>query len=441
MRDHSNHIQLTRDEGVKKMLAELHSAGFDEKARKSVERISLTEAFGRVLAQDIVAKTDVPNALTCRMDSVALHWEDFANLAEGELPDTSKWVRGKDWQFANTGIAMPKGFDTAIVIENVKVSDDEQSIEILALPSKCGAGTSAVGSKMKRGDVVLNAGCKITPDVAATISSAGYSSVLVVRRPRVSFLPTGNELVPANLPFSPSTPDFYAGYGHVFESNSILTRGRVEQWGGTFTCFDIVPDDYEQIKAAIVEAVNTSDIVVLNAGSSKGSDDWSVEVLDELGKMIYHQVSHGPGHHSFAAIVDGTPVIGISGPPGGASFTLGFYLRPVMNQWLGLDTEPTTVQAKLSGTFGKNHFARKNIESMKPVGENRPPEATGPNAKFTSVRFVRLNLDEDGTLLATPVERGELPPTEIENTAIFMLESGPDDNFPKEGDMITVELR
>lgn len=439
MRDHSQHIELSREQAVETMLSALQKAGFRDKAHQAYEHVALVESFGRILAKDVCAKTDVPNALTCCMDSIAVHWDDFANLSEGEVPDTSSWTRGKEWQFANTGIAMPAGFDTAIVIEYVDVSEDEEHIKILAAPSKQYAGTRQAGSTMKRGDVVLPAGTVITPDHAATISSAGHSSVFVEKKPRVAFVPTGNELVPANLPYSESAPASYAGYGHVFESNSVLARGKTEAWGGSFTCYDIVPDEYDVIKSTLLEAAASSDIVVLNAGSSKGSDDWSVEVLEEIGTMLYHQVSHGPGHHSFGAIVDGTPIIGISGPPGGASFTLGFYLRPVINAWLGLEPGPVKLQARLKGSLGKNKT--KKLSQAKPTGETRPPVATGAGEKFTSVRFVRLEEEPDGTLVAIPIDRGDANKPGMGTTAIYMLEAAIDDEYPDEGSIITVELR
>lgn len=112
MRDHSQHIQLTRDDAVSIMLNKLEESGYRARSARLREHVRLSESLGRVLAQNVLAKTDIPNVLTCCLDSVALHWDDFADLSEGELPDTSTWVRGVDWEFANTGIAMPKGFDT-----------------------------------------------------------------------------------------------------------------------------------------------------------------------------------------------------------------------------------------------------------------------------------------------------------------------------------------
>ena len=279
MRDHSKHIQISREEVVSGLLA---ACDFSPKT----EMVRLDESFRRVLGEDVVAACMLPNVLTCRMDSIAVHWSDFV---EG-MPDTSGWVRGKDWEFANTGVAMPEGFDTAIVIEHVVVSDDEQRVEIDAAPSAQFAGTSAIGSRLKPGDVLAKAGEIITPDIAARIAGGNVTSVAVRRKPRVAFVPTGNELVPAGSAVVPT--------GKNIESNSLVVRGKVEAWGGVFLPFDIVPDDPDLIVQAVKKACACADIVVLNAGSSKGSDDWSVEQLEEIGTIICHQVNHGPAHHS-----------------------------------------------------------------------------------------------------------------------------------------------
>ena len=133
MRDHSKHIELSREEAVAAMLAR---CAFPEPGDVSAEElVPVAESFGRVLARDVVSLVDKPNKLQCCMDSIAVHWDAFEGLAAGELPDTSGWVRGVDWEFANTGVVMPDGYDTAIVIEHVTVSDDEQQVRIDAAPS------------------------------------------------------------------------------------------------------------------------------------------------------------------------------------------------------------------------------------------------------------------------------------------------------------------
>lgn len=365
----------------------------------------------------------------------ALHWSDFADLADGEVPDTSSWVRGRDWQFANTGVAMPEGFDTAIVIEHAQVSADEQHVIIDAAPSRPGAGTRPVGSTMRRGDVLGRAGQLITPDLAVRMGSGNNGSVPVVRRPRVAFIPTGNELVVPGVPFDPDRAASFAARGRNFETNSVLVKAKCEQWGGRFVPFDIVPDRRDAIEESIAQAVEQADIVVLNAGSSKGSDDWSCEVMEQMGQMICHQTNHGPGHHSSFAIVDGTPIVGISGPSAGASFTLNFYLRPLMRAFLGLDPEVPRTPMVLAEAFPAGGPVR---------GEDRPAEhpAHKPGEpEFFGIKLLRAEHAEDGTLRAWPVPGRPGSPESFEANAYYMLPNGPGIEAPKPGDVIWAEWR
>ena len=442
MRDHSNHIQLTREDAVAGVLAAIGPVA------PELERVPVAESVGRVLARDVTAVCDMPSSLTCNMDSIALHWSDFEGLADGELPDTSGWTRGVEWQFANTGVAMPEGFETAIAIENVEVSDDEQHVTILEGPSRKFAGTSPVGSRLKRGDVLASAGTVITPDVAATIGGGDVGSVTVVRKPRVAFIPTGNELVPAGVPYDALRADSFAARGRNFETNGILVRGKVEAWGGVYVPFDIVVDERDAIREAIELACETADIVVLNAGSSKGSDDWSCEVLEEMGQVICHQTNHGPGHHSSYAVVNGTPIVGISGPSGGASFTLDFYLRPVMRTYQGLDPDVPKTPARLVEPFpaGGHGPGGKGGPGAgrKPAGEQRPPEqhpAESGKPVFFGIRMVSVAPGADGVLEARPVAGRPGSAATASANAFYMMPSGPGIKPPAAGDVIPVEFR
>lgn len=429
MRDHSNHIELSREDAVAAMLARCAFPAMGD--ARAEEIVTIPESLGRVLARDVVSLVEKPNALQCCMDSIAVHWNAFEGLAAGALPDTSAWVRGVDWEFANTGVAMPAGFDTAIVIEHVKVSDDEQHVEIDAAPSARFAGTRAPGSQMKRGDVLAQAGEVVTADIAARIAAGNVTEVPVRVKPKVAFIPTGDELVAPGGPIEA---------GRNIETNSILARAKVEKWGGVPMVFDIVPDDPEQIKAAIRRACAMADIVVLNAGSSKGSEDWNCEQMEELGEVLCHETNHGPGHHSSYALIDGTPVVGISGPPAGASFTLNFYLRPLMMQFLGRAPEPERIPVRLAAPFPSKHHGLKKAEKPKVAGEVRP-SIVAEGATFFGIKFLTVEALPDGTLSGTPLPgRPGSPEAEAAN-AYYMLPDGPGIEPPAVGDVIWVELR
>lgn len=415
MRDHSKHITATRWEAVDTMLSHCNF-------QPQTEVIALAHAMGRVLARDAVARQDMPNCLTCAMDSVAVHWADF----EDGMPDTSTWERGVQWQFANTGVGMPEGFDTAIVVEHVIFSDNDTHVAFEALPSGQYAGTHPAGSRMRAGDVLVPAGALVTPLLAAHIASGNNVAVEVLRRPRVAFLPTGNELVDAG----DETPR-----GKNIESNSLLMAGKIEQWGGEPVLFGIVPDSPEALRGALRDAAAYADIIVLNAGSSKGSDDYCIEVLEEIGAVYNHQTNHGPGHHSSYGLVDGVPVVGISGPPGGAAFTTDFYLYPLMRAYLGLSTAPKTVKARLTEGFpGAGH--RPSNANL--PGEKRPKEM----GAFYTVRQMVVAQADDGMLEATPLP-GMRPAPLVADTAnaYYFLDASGEIPAPQPGDFIEVEYR
>lgn len=421
MRDHSNHITATREQAVEAILG---ACTFGRR----VEEVSVADAIGRVLAEDALALIAMPNALTSTRDAVAVHWDDFAELADGQIPDTSAWVRGRDWQFCNTGVGMPEGFDTAIAIEQVEVSADEQRVRLLAVPAARYDGTRPAGDDFPEGELLAPAGALVTPLLASHIASGGNVSVHVVAKPRVAFLPTGGELVPigADVPA-----------GKNIETNSILMRAKIESWGGEALLFPITPDDPEAIEAALRKAVGLADIVVLNAGSSKGSDDWSCEVLEDIGTVLFHEVNHGAGHHSFAAVVEGVPVVGISGPPGGAAFTTDFYLYPVLRAYLGLSPRLERIIVRMGEDLpdmggGVRNAARAAELSAEPPAQPR----------FFRIRRLVLQPADDGVPMAHLVSKTHPSPAQADSAQAYYAQPM-GEGFPAAcaGDLVEVELR
>ena len=145
MRDHSNHITMTRHQAVAALMERW------EYTRRT-ETLPVERALGRVAAEDVTSQVTLPSWPTSNMDGVAVHFADF----EGGAPDTANWQRGVDWQFCNTGIAMPEGFDTAIAIECVELSENDTRIKLNHVPERAGESTSPVGSRLGAGDVLVS---------------------------------------------------------------------------------------------------------------------------------------------------------------------------------------------------------------------------------------------------------------------------------------------
>ena len=424
MRDQSSHVEVTRDEALARLLGACAFA-------PGTETLPLGDAFGRVLAQDLRAQLDMPNCLTCAMDSVAVHWADF----EGGMPDTSAWVRGVNWEFANTGIGMPEGFDTAIVIEHAAITEDAdgtQHVTFDALPTSQFAGTIAAGSRMREGDVLVAAGEVLSPLLISLAASGNNTEAVVFARPVVGFIPTGNELV---------QPGSAVARGKNIETNSLLAKGKIEGWGGICRIFDIVRDDPAAIREAVLTAARECDIVVLNAGSSKGNDDWNIEMLEEVGTVLYHETNHGPGHHSSGSVVEGTPVVGISGPPGGAAFTMDFYLYPLVQHWFGLPAELDKLQVRLGQMFPKGGpGSKKPGDAASKKGDMRP-SIVAEGHEFFGVKQLQFYQEEDSAeLWAMPASSTHAKPAEADTMDCYYLLSNMRD-APLYGEILEVDVR
>ena len=201
--------------------------------------------------------------------------------------------------------------------------------------------------------------------------------------------------------------------------------------------------DPEKIEAAVREACAACDIVVLNAGSSKGNDDWNIEMLEEVGTVLYHETTHGPGHHSSGSVVEGTPVVGISGPPGGAAFTMDFYLYPVMMHWFGLPAELDKLQVRLGKMFPKggpgSQSAKKPGEAAG-KGEVRP-SVVAEGKEFFGVKQLQFYQEEDSAeLWAMPASSTHAKPAEADTMdCYYMLSSARP--APLYGEILEVDVR
>ncbi len=384
MRDHSKHICLASEDMVPAMLSKISF-------KRRTEHVLVQDALGRVTAEDCICAYDLPNKLGSRIDTIAVYWDDFAD----GMPDVSAWERGKQWDFANTGTAIDGDFDTCIAIEQVELDDDEQLVQIKEAPKEKGQLTIEPGSRHQKGQLIVEAGTLLTPAKLSALAMAGIAQVEVVAKPRVVFIPTGDELVPVN---------FTLPLGKTFEANSLMLAGKLTQWGAAPYTHPIIADDWDAIRDAVLACAAQYDIVVLNAGSSKGSKDFNIEILDEVGEVLAHEVNHGPGHHSSYSVVDGTPVVGISGPPAGAEYTIDWYLKPLVDSYLyGEVHAAPKVKAKL---------AHDLPERRKPHGGPKPQDGKAQDDKpkkapMFGAKRGKLSLNSAGELEVTMIERAD----------------------------------
>ena len=344
------------------------------------ESVALEDAWGRYLAQDIVADSDLPPFDRSQMDGYALRAADVLE-AGGRLKIVGESAAGSGWHYEMdagqavrimTGAPVPKGADSVQQVELTREVDGE--VEILeAVPH--GRSIVKQGAEIKAGTRVLNAGERINSSMIAVLASFGYAQVPVGQRPRVAVLATGSELVAV---------DHKPGQDQIRDSNNFSISAYAQLAGAVVERLSLAGDNQELLKRQIREAAERCEIVITSGGVSVGVYDFTKSALKELGaEFFFERVALRPGKPTvFARLPNGTLVFGLPGNPVSVSVTFNLFARPAILAMQGAtETELTPETAVL----GKNVKGAKEREGYLPA---------------------RLSTDDAGRLIVEPLKWG-----------------------------------
>ena len=309
-------------------------------------------AMGRITAEPVFARISSPHYHACAMDGAAVK-SDSTFAASERRPVTLRL--GEDAVMADTGDPLPFGFDAVIMVEDLVETTDD-TVTIIA-PAKPWQHVRSVGEDIVATELVLPENHAIRAIDIGAMLAAGVTQVEVRRRPRVAIIPTGDELV---------APGSKLRAGDIVEFNSRIIGGFVSEWGGEPVFCDIVRDEFEAITQAVQQAAAESDIVIVNAGSSAGSEDYTSAVAGRLGEVIVHGVAVKPGKPTILGIVEGRPFIGVPGYPVSASLACELFLKPLMARMLARPVEPlpqvtATATRRIVSTPGVTEFVRVKV--------------------------------------------------------------------------------
>ncbi|HUJ19051.1 MAG TPA: molybdopterin biosynthesis protein [Nitrospirota bacterium] len=319
------------------------------------ERIPVADAPGRVTSEAVIAKISSPFYHSAAMDGYAVRFIDTFGAGETRprrlaVPEQSVAV--------DTGDPLPDGFDAVIMIEDVEKTS-EAEIEILK-PATPWQHVRLVGEDIVATELIIPENHVIRPvDMAAMIAS-GHTTVMARRRPVVAVIPTGTELV---------EPGSELKKGDIIDFNSTMLSAMAAECGARAVRTGIVRDEAALLAKTVLGALADSDLVVINAGSSAGREDFTADVLAGLGRVLVHGVSIKPGKPVILAIVQGKPVIGIPGYPVSAALTFALFVKPLIYALQGLKApEAETVTARLSrqvaSSLGQEEFIRVKLGSV-----------------------------------------------------------------------------
>lgn len=401
---------IALDEALKSLLAALEQANGLEPL--GAEFIPVEEAHGRVAAQPIWAKISSPHYQAAAMDGVAVKAED----TYGASKTSPKILKiGTQAYWIDTGAPVPPDCNAVIMVEDVQtLGENEIEIRAAATPWQ---HIRPLGEDIVATELVLPENHLIRPQDMGAMVTAGITEVPVRPKPVVTIVPTGSELVQPGTPLIP---------GKIIEFNSLMLAKLIEEWGAVVQRHPIVPDDIEQIKKAVLKSLDKSHIVIIGAGSSAGSKDYTARVVNEIGQLLVHGIAIRPGHPCVLGIANGKPLIGIPGYPVSALLTTELIVKPLVYRILGSvpPVQPrvkAVVTRKILSPIGQEEFVRVTLGRVKDRMV-ATPLSRGAGIIMSLVRadgILRIPRFSEGMNSDTEVEiELRRPPEEIENTIL-----------------------
>jgi putative molybdopterin biosynthesis protein len=383
------------------------------------ETVSPPDAVGRVLAEPVVAAVSSPNFHAAAMDGVAVKAEETFGASETRPRELAV---GTQARFLNTGHVMPDGTDAVIMIENIQtVGDDRIRIEAPAFPWQ---HVRKMGEDIVATELLYPRGHTVTPYCVGALISGGVYQVPVRRKPRVLIIPTGSELVD----WRTTAPENLEP-GQVLETNAYVLEKMISACGGEAMRHDRVMDDLDLIRQTVADAVaGDVDIVMTIGGSSAGSEDYSLPVLQDLGQLLVHGVTIMPGKPVILGDIQGKPFFGIPGYPVSAIIACEQFVQPLISHMLGVADHPRQTVAvvptrKIASRLGVEEFLRVKLGQVGDRIVATPlPRGAGMITSITEADgIIRIPRQAEGIKDSDPVVAELLKPLPaIRNTIVIV---------------------
>ena len=309
------------DQAKKDYLALLVEQGYAPRTQV----IPVQQACGRVTAQPVYAHICAPHYAASAMDGVAV----IARDTFGATETTPITLRPEQFTVLDTGDPIPEDKDAVIMVEDiVKNPDGSITIHSAAAPWQ---HIRQIGEDVCAGEMILPAHMEVSPSAIGAMIAGGVLEISVICKPLVGIIPTGDEIIP---PCADPRP------GDIMEFNSSIFSSMLGQWGAETKTYPIVPDKFDEIKAAVALAAAECDLVILNAGSSAGREDFSASVIGELGQVLYHGIAMKPGKPAILGCMGAKPILGVPGYPVSGIIVIEELLKPLIEYWLKAGAAP-----------------------------------------------------------------------------------------------------
>jgi putative molybdopterin biosynthesis protein len=384
------------NEALRTYVETIKSAGIELEA----EEIPVKDSLGRITSEAVYANISSPHYNACAMDGIAV----FAKSTFGATETTPVILKvGVDFDRVDTGDPLPDRFDAVVMIEDViGLEDGEVKLLNTAAPWQ---NVRQIGEDLCASELIIPSNTRNEPASIGAMMAGGVLSIKVWKRPVVGLIPTGDEIV---------SPTDCPDKGEIIEFNTSIFSAMLTGWGAVAKVYSIVPDKFDLIRGAVEKAADECDMVILNAGSSAGREDFSAKAIGEVGRVIAHGIAIRPGKPTILGIVNSSPVIGVPGYPVSGIIVMEKLFRPILESLMRVDPH--------KGKKAKAVLSRKLVSSLK------------------YKEFVRMKLGNvDGRLIATPLNRGAGVVTSFVR-ADGLLEVPMNSEGYEAGQEVTVEL-
>ncbi|MGQ0630297.1 MAG: molybdopterin biosynthesis protein [Sporichthyaceae bacterium] len=319
--------------------------------RTPAQRVGVADAVGRVTAEAVWALRSSPAFDCAAMDGIAVLATD--TIAASETAP----VLVTDFVILDTGDPLPAGYDAVVMREHVHQTPHGAELRAAVPPYQ---HVRSIGEDISAGELLLPAGHRLRPVDVAAVAAAGVTELMLHQRPRVVIVPTGDEVRPLGSELGP---------GEILDTNSLMLAAQVRELGCHARTSAVIPDDPEQILAAVRAAARDADLVILVAGSSAGRDDYTARVVATAGTLAVHGVAVRPGHPVVLGTVGGepaTPILGAPGYPVSASLTFDIFAAPLLAALEGgapRERPRTTARLarKLASVIGSDDWVRVRL--------------------------------------------------------------------------------
>ncbi len=280
-----------------------------------VESISVLEACHRVSAEPVYAQICAPHYNASAMDGIAVVAKDTFGATE----TTPIVLSGEQYLVLDTGDPLPDAYDAVIMVEDIiRLEDNKVKILQAAVPFQ---HVRQIGEDICQGEMIIPSYTSISPAAIGSMLAGGVLEVRVLAKPVVGIIPTGDEIVPpSNNPQS----------GDIMEFNSAIFSAMLRDWGAEVKVYPICKDKLDVITGALNTALQECDMVLLNAGSSAGREDYAVQSIKAVGQVVYHGIAIKPGKPAILAHKNAQVILGVPGYPVSGIIVIEEFLKPLM---------------------------------------------------------------------------------------------------------------